>query len=80
MPSIELCVYMRYFAWWHEDTVNTFRISDDIRALERTLHPARYDSDDENSPDGKRGPWPAALSLQCEACGPDLELYQMLRR
>ena len=77
---IEIHVFPHYDGSWLGDTFRTYELSNGIRALERTLHPTTYESDDENSPDDKCGPWPAALSLQCEACGPDLELYQMLRR
>ena len=77
VPSIEICVHKRYFTWWHADSVNTFRVSNGIWTLGRTLHPTFYTSDDDNFP---CAPLPVALSLQCEACGPDLELYQMLRR
>ena len=71
MPSFGIHVIKCHGRWWHGGTVNTFRITGGMRALERTLHPTTYASGGDNSPDDNCGPWPAAMSLQCEACDPD---------
>ena len=75
---VVITTYSRYSAWWHVDTEWRFKVSQGIRRLELRMNPDMFDSDDEGA-DYKCPRKLADVSLQCEACGPDLELYDMLR-
>ena len=62
--------------FWNE-TEDEFRVESTSR-LELRMNPDMFDSGDEGA-DYKCPRKLADVSLQCEACGPDLELYDMLR-
>ena len=63
---------------WYDETEWPFEVADGIRRFELRMNPDMFDSDDEGA-DYKCPRKLADVSLQCEACGPDIELYDMLR-
>ena len=74
-PAISRCsnpvvitTYSRYFAWWHDDTQLQFEVAQGIRLLELRMNPDMFDE----GADYKCPRKLAEVSLQCDACGPDL--------
>ena len=72
-----LSVKKRHHTLFWNETEDEFRVESTSR-LELRMNPDMFDSGDEGA-DYKCPRKLADVSLQCEACGPDLELYDMLR-
>ena len=78
LPVVKIVVYKRYEEWWHDHEQYPFRVNRGINMLERSINPDLYDYDGRADECCFRTH--AEMSLQCEACGPDLFVHDYARQ